>query len=54
MKLAVERFIKDFTKEVMEENDAIFAGAGLSMPAGYVSWAKLLEPIAEEIGLDVN
>ncbi len=54
MKLAVERFIKDFTKEVMEENAAIFAGAGLSMPAGYVSWAKLLEPIAEEIGLDVN
>lgn len=54
MKLAVERFIKDFTKEVMEENAAIFAGAGLSMPAGYVSWEKLLEPIAEEIGLDVN
>ncbi|MEC2256604.1 SIR2 family protein [Bacillus cereus] len=54
MKLSVERFIKDFTKEVMEENAAIFAGAGLSMPAGYVSWTKLLEPIADEIGLDVN
>ncbi|MDA1571020.1 SIR2 family protein, partial [Bacillus cereus] len=50
----VELFIKDFTKEVMEENAAIFAGAGLSMSVGYVSWAKLLEPIAQEIGLDVN
>jgi hypothetical protein len=51
----VELFIKDFTKEVMgKENAAIFAGAGLSMSVGYVSWAKLLEPIAQEIGLDVN
>lgn len=33
---------------------AVFAGAGLSMPAGFVSWSNLLRPIAEELGLDVD
>ncbi|WP_245916753.1 hypothetical protein [Bacillus fungorum] len=37
-----------------EESAAIFAGVDLSMPAGYVSWTKILESIAEEIGLNVN
>ncbi|MQR84845.1 hypothetical protein GFV16_02655 [Bacillus megaterium] len=50
----IELFINDFTKEIEEENAAIFAGAGLSVPAGYVSWKELLYPIAEEIGLDIE
>ena len=48
------RFIKDFTKEVHESNAAIFAGAGLSMPAGFVNWKNLMRDIADEIGLDVD
>ena len=46
-----EVFIEHFTKEVMEDNAAIFAGAGLSIPAGFVDWSSLLEPMAKEIGL---
>lgn len=49
-----EVFIEHFTKEVMEDNAAIFAGAGLSIPAGFVDWSSLLEPMAKEIGLDIS
>ena len=37
-----------------EDNLAIFAGAGLSAPAGFVSWPELLRPIAEELELEVE
>lgn len=47
-------FVREILKELEEENVAVFAGAGLSMPAGYVSWGELLTPIAEEIGLDIE
>lgn len=47
-------FIKNILKEIEEENLAIFAGAGLSMPAGYVSWGELLRPIAEELKLEIE
>ena len=46
--------VKDIIKELEEENVAVFAGAGLSMPAGYVSWGELLKPIAEELGIDIK
>lgn len=42
------------SKELKEENLAIFAGAGLSASAGFVNWADLLRPVAEELGLDVE
>ncbi|RYG37409.1 MAG: hypothetical protein EON93_03660 [Burkholderiales bacterium] len=32
----------------------IFAGAGLSVPAGFVNWANLVRPLAEELNLDIN
>jgi hypothetical protein len=49
-----EHFIETFVKELEEENVAIFAGAGLSVGAGYVDWKKLLQPIAHELGLDID
>lgn len=48
------RFVQTLVKELREENLAVFAGAGLSVPAGFVSWQELLKPIAEELDLDVN
>lgn len=50
----VDCFLKEVVNELNEENLAIFAGAGLSVGAGYVNWADLLRPIADEIGLDVD
>lgn len=49
-----EAFIKHICKELEDENVAIFAGAGMSAGAGFVNWAELLRPIAEELGLDVD
>lgn len=49
-----EAFLREIGKELEENNVAIFAGSGLSAPAGYVSWSELLRPIATDIGLDVD
>lgn len=50
----IESFIKDFVKDLAENNVAIFAGAGMSKGAGYVDWRELLTEIAEDIGLNVK
>lgn len=52
--MQIKSFIKKFSKEIREQNAAIFAGAGFSMEAGYVNWSELLEPLAEEIGIDIS
>ena len=50
----IERFIREYSQEIEENNAAIFAGAGLSVGAGYVDWRKLLKPIADELKLDIK
>lgn len=49
-----EKLIKELVKELSANNLAIFAGAGLSVPAGFVDWKALLKDLAEEIELDVE
>lgn len=48
------QLVRKLTKELSEENLAVFVGAGLSSPAGFVSWSELLHPIAEELRLDIK
>jgi Sir2- and TIR-associating SLOG family/SIR2-like domain len=50
----VDAFLRDYSKEVEEGNAAVFVGAGLSIPAGFVDWRKLLKTIAQDIGLDIE
>ena len=50
----IEIFIKDFIKDLNEGTASIFAGAGLSVPAGYVNWSELMTEIAQDLGLDIN
>ncbi len=50
----IEIFINDFVKDLNEETAAIFAGAGLSIPAGFVNWTELMTEIAQDLGLDIN
>lgn len=52
--IKIEQFIEAFSAELKEENAAIFAGAGLSVPAGFVNWKTLLAPIVSELGLDAE
>lgn len=49
-----DRFIDRFSREIEEGTAAIFAGAGLSVPAGCVNWRELLREIADDLGLDVD
>lgn len=46
--------IKNLVKELQADNLAIFAGAGLSKPAGFVDWKNLLQEVAEELELDIH
>jgi len=50
----IEIFIRDYVKDLNEGTAAIFAGAGLSIPAGYVNWQDLMSEIAFDLGLDIK
>lgn len=50
----IEIFIRDYVKDLNEGTAAIFAGAGLSIPAGYVNWQYLMSEIAFDLGLDIK
>lgn len=49
------RELLDAYEQALDGGDAaLFAGAGLSRPAGFVDWRRLLRGIADELGLDVD
>lgn len=54
MAVKINTFIKKYAKVINDGCAAVFAGAGLSVPSGYVSWKELLRPLAEEIGLSID
>ena len=50
----IESFIKEFVKDLAENNIAVFFFLWLSKSAGFVNWADLLRDIATELGLSVD
>jgi len=54
MRNDIKGFVTSFLAEIEAGNAAIFAGAGLSAPAGFVDWANLVRPLAEELHLNVD
>jgi len=50
----IEIFIRDYVKDLNEGTASIFAGAGLSIPAGFVNWSELMREIAHDLGLIVD
>jgi hypothetical protein len=54
VKTAKARFLREFPDALNEGAGAIFVGAGVSMGAGYPSWATLLKEIGEELGVGSN
>lgn len=50
----IDSFIDTYVQALHDQNAAVFAGAGLSIPAGMMDWKGLLRNIAREIGLDVK
>ena len=49
-----DTFISEYVEAIHDQNAAVFAGAGLSIPAGVVNWKGLLRDIARDVGLDVD
>jgi len=45
-------FVEAYVQALHDQSAAIFAGAGLSIPAGLVNWKELLEDIADEVSLE--
>src|SRR5262245_44164816 len=50
----LKTFVTEYVKAIHEQNAAIFAGAGLSIPAGFVDWKRLLRNIAKDVNLNVD
>lgn len=51
-KAAMKRFLQEYPAALNAGVGAVFVGAGMSMAAGYPSWAKLLREIGEEFGVN--
>ena len=45
-------FLDNYLNAVINKHAAIFAGAGLSIPAGFVDYRALIKQLAEDVGLD--
>jgi len=54
MKSEIKEFIKFYGQALKDNNAAVFAGAGLSKPCGFVDWKGLMRDIAENLGLDIE
>lgn len=49
-----ESFLSEYGAALDGGNAAVFAGAGLSSPAGFVDWKGLLRDLAAELKLDID
>jgi hypothetical protein len=50
----IDTFVKVYSQALRDENAAVFAGAGLSIPTGLVDWTALMRDIAQDVGLNVD
>lgn len=54
MPVKLDRFVKSYQKALDDRAVALFIGAGMSVPAGFVAWKELLREIAEELDLNID
>lgn len=47
-------FLRNYSNAILDNTAALFVGAGLSRPSGYVDWRELLRGIAEDLKLDID
>jgi hypothetical protein len=52
--ISAQYFYEEYLKALEQGSAAIFAGAGLSQPSGFVDWKELMRDIAEELRLSVD
>ena len=51
---AQKNLLRTYSAALSDGNAAMFVGAGLSRPSGYVDWKSLLRDTAEDLDLDVD
>ena len=51
--IRLDEFYEAYGKALENGDAALFAGAGLSQPAGFVNWSELMSDIAKDLGLDI-
>lgn len=49
-----EQLLRDFSKAILNDEAALFIGAGISVGAGFVDWRGLLRDIATDLKLNVD
>lgn len=54
MILTRKMFMTRFLPAMQSDSAALFIGAGLSRPAGFVDWKQLMRQCADSVGLDVH
>lgn len=54
MEKPVKELIEEFAAALLDHNAAVFAGAGLSVPAGFVNWRELMRGVAQDLSLNVD
>ena len=47
-------FYESYVRALSEDNAAVFIGAGLSIPSGFVDWKGLIRDIARDLELDID
>jgi hypothetical protein len=52
--ISKDEFLRDFTKDLLQGDAALFVGAGLSIPSGMVDWRTLLKDIATDLRLNID
>ena len=52
--IQLPEFYNNYVQSLVEGTAALFAGAGLSRPAGFVDWKGLMKDIAADLELDVD
>ncbi|XDD44698.1 SIR2 family protein (plasmid) [Leptospira sp. WS60.C2] len=52
--IGIESFINNYLKALKEKNAVVFIGAGMSVSQGFFDWKRLLKPIADKLGLDIE
>jgi len=50
----ISEFQREYVKAMQDGTAAVFVGAGLSRPSGFVDWRGLLRELAHDIELDVD
>jgi hypothetical protein len=52
--VSLQYFMNEYLKALEQGAAALFAGAGLSKPSGFVDWKELMRDIADELSLSVD